>query len=433
MDAALSGIRILDMTHVQAGPSASQLLAWLGADVIKLEPPGGDVTRAHLRDIAEADSLYFNMLNCNKRSITVNMKHAAGRQVFVELLGKCDVVLENFGPGVLERFGFPWEEIHRINEGIILASIKGFGTTGPYARLKAYENIAQAMGGAMSVTGTPDSPPMVSGAQIGDSGTGLHLVIGVLAALQQRHRTGKGQLVECAMMDSVMNLCRVKWRDHQRLSRSPLPEYTQPTSGLESVPRTGNQSGGALLGNAVKCKPGGPDDYVYVVVQEQVWKRFAARIGGTALASDARFATPDARQRHQMALWELVEQFSSAYTKQEFMALLNEIDVPCGLVMNTADIAKDEHVRLREMYVEMDDPVRGKWANIGMPIKLSDSKVDIARPPLLGEHTEDILRDILGFTDDKIAAMKKAGAFGQPLKEDSAYQAPASSDPCQPF
>src|SRR6202165_4874533 len=214
MDKALSGFRILDMTHVQAGPTASQLLAWLGADVIKFEPPTGDVTRSQLRDIPNADSLYFTMLNCNKRSITVNMKNPQGKDVFVDLLKKCDVVMENFGPGVLDRLGFTREKIDALNCAIILASIKGFGSSGPYAEFKAYENVAQAMGGAMSTTGFMVGPPFVTGAQIGDSGTGLHFVIGILAGLHQRQRTGKGQFVEVAMMDSVMNLCRVKFRDH---------------------------------------------------------------------------------------------------------------------------------------------------------------------------------------------------------------------------
>ena len=267
MDKALSGIRILDMTHVQAGPTSSQLLAWLGADVIKLEPPTGDVTRGQLREVPNADSLYFTMLNCNKRSITVNMKNPAGKEVFVALLEKSDILMENFGPGVLDRLGFSWETVQQINPSVIMASIKGFGSSGPYADFKAYENVAQAMGGAMSTTGFMDGPPLVTGAQIGDSGTGLHLAIGILAALQQRHRTGRGQYVEVAMMDGVMNLCRVKFRDHQRLSRGSLSEFSVATDGVRETPRSGNDSGGGQLGNAIRCKPGGPNDYVYVVVQ----------------------------------------------------------------------------------------------------------------------------------------------------------------------
>ena len=271
---ALKGVRILDMTHVQAGPTCSQLLAWMGADVIKFEPPQGDATRGQLRDIPGADSLYFTMLNCNKRSITVNMKSAEGKEVFVDLLKKCDIMMENFGPGVLERLGFTWEKIHEINPRIVVGSIKGFGSSGPYADFKAYENVAQAMGGAMSTTGLPDGPPFVTGAQIGDSGTGLHLAIGLLAALHQATRTGQGQYVEVAMMDGVMNLCRVKFRDHQRLTRQELAEYSVPTyTGMGDVPRAGNDSGGGQLGNAVHCKPHGPNDWIYVVVQERCGKR----------------------------------------------------------------------------------------------------------------------------------------------------------------
>src|ERR1700689_744667 len=276
---ALKGIRILDMTHVQAGPTCSQLLAWMGADVIKFENPGGDATRGHLGDVPNADSLYFTMLNCNKRSIVVNMKNDKGKEIFVELLKKCQIIMENFGPGVLDRFGFTWEKIREINPKIVMGSIKGFGSSGPYADFKAYENVAQAMGGAMSTTGVPDGPPFVTGAQIGDSGTGLHLAIGLLAALRQAEHTGKGQYVEVAMMDGVMNLCRVKWRDHQRLTRQELSEYSVPTAGGTTTPRAGNDSGGGQLGYAIKCKPGGPNDYMYVVVQEAVWEGLAKRIG----------------------------------------------------------------------------------------------------------------------------------------------------------
>ncbi|HUL42391.1 MAG TPA: formyl-CoA transferase [Burkholderiales bacterium] len=416
MDKALSGIRILDMSHVQAGPTASQLMAWLGADVIKLESPAGDATRAQLRDVPDADSLYFTMLNCNKRSITVNMKNPSGKEVFIELLRKCDVLMENFGPGVLERLGFGWEKVQQINPRIVMASIKGFGSSGPYADFKAYENVAQAMGGAMSTTGAPDGPPYVTGAQIGDSGTGLHLVIGILAALHQRYKSGKGQYVEVAMMDSVMNLCRVKWRDHQRLTRGVLSEYSAPTKSLKATPRAGNDSGGGQLGNAIQCKPGGPNDYIYVVVQEAVWGALAKRIGGETLAQDPKFSTIGERRKNQNQMWRLLTEFASNYTKRELMAILNELDVPCGPIMSTEDLANDEHVRLREMYVKLDHPRRGTWYNLGMPIKLSDSPVEIKRSPLLGEHTEEILKEILGYDDSQVAALKQAGAFTAPPK-----------------
>ena len=419
---ALKGVRILDMTHVQAGPTCSQLLAWLGADVIKFEPPQGDATRGQLRDVPGADSLYFTMLNCNKRSITVNMKSAEGKAVFADLVRKCDIVMENFGPGVLDRLGFTYEKIRDLNPRIVMGSIKGFGSSGPYADFKAYENVAQAMGGAMSTTGVPDGPPFVTGAQIGDSGTGLHLAIGLLAALHQAQRTGKGQYVEVAMMDGVMNLCRVKFRDHQRLTRGPLPEYSVPThQGMGAAPRAGNDSGGGQLGNAIRCKPGGPNDFIYVVVQEAVWEALAKRIGPDlgqpGLATDARFATIGERRKNQNLMWELIGEFALKHTKREFMAILNPLDVPCGPIMSTEDLANDEHIRGRDMYVELDHPQRGKWFNVGMPIKLSDSPAVIKRSPLLGEHTDEILAEVLGYDEAKVASLKAAGAFTAPPKK----------------
>ncbi|HXV09800.1 MAG TPA: formyl-CoA transferase [Burkholderiales bacterium] len=419
---ALKGVRILDMSHVQAGPTCSQLLAWMGADVIKFENPAGDATRGQLRDVPNADSLYFTMLNCNKRSITVNMKTAEGKQVFVDMLKKCDVIMENFGPGVLDRFGFPWETIHEINPKIVMGSIKGFGSSGPYADFKAYENVAQAMGGAMSTTGVPEGPPFVTGAQIGDTGTGLHLAIGLLAALRQADRTGKGQYVEVAMMDGVMNLCRVKFRDHQRLTRQALSEYSVPThQGMGAVPRAGNDSGGGQLGNAIRCKPGGPNDFLYIVVQEAVWDALAKRIGPDIgmpdLAVDPKFAKIGDRRKNQNEMWELIGEFALKHTKRELMAILNPLDVPCGPIMSTDDLANDEHVRGREMWVELDHPQRGKWFNVGMPIKLSDSPAVIKRSPTLGEHTAEILKDVLGYSDEKIAQLKTAGAFSLPPKK----------------
>ena len=415
---ALKGIRILDLSHVQAGPTGTQLMAWMGADVIKLEPPTGDITRGQLRDVPNADSLYFTMLNCNKRSITLNMKSPEGNQVVVELLKKSDVVVENFGPGVIDRLGFSWEKVHKINPRIVMASIKGFGSSGPYADFKAYENVAQAMGGAMSTTGVPEGSPFVTGAQIGDTGTGLHMVIGILAALHQRARTGEGQYVEVAMMDGVMNLCRVKFRDHQRLTRGGLSEYSVPTQqGMGDVPRAGNDSGGGQLGNAIHCKPHGPNDWLYVVVQEVVWDALATKIGGEQFAKDPRLASIAERRKNQNDVWKKLNEFAANYTKRELMAILNDLDVPCGPIMGTADLANDEHVHGRQMWVELDHPQRGKWFNVGMPIKLSASPPRIERSPLLGEHTDQVLQEVLGYDEAKIKALKQAGAFSAPPKK----------------
>ena len=409
---ALSGIRILDMTHVQAGPTSSQLMGFLGADVIKVESPAGDATRKQLRDVPDADSLYFTMLNCNKRSITLNLKTPEGKEIFTKLVEICDVVMENFGPGVLDRLGFSWEQVQKINPRIVMASVKGFGTEGPYAAFKAYENVAQAMGGSMSTTGLNDGPPVATGSQIGDSGTGVHLMAGILAALLHRERTGRGQYVECAMMDCVMNLCRVKWRDHQRLEHGPMTEYSIQEFG-DFTPRAGNDSGGGQLGNAIQCKPGGPNDYLYVVVQEHVWNAIAKLIGGEALVNDERFNNITVRRANQGEMWNLLTEFASDYTKRELMAILNDINVPCGPIMSTMDLANDEQVKLREMYVELDHPERGKWYNLGCPIKLSDSPVEVKRSPLLGEHTDEVLSEVLGYADGEIADLRKAGAFSK--------------------
>ena len=342
----------------------------------------------------------------------MNLKNAQGKEVFTKLIEQCDVLMENFGPGVLDRLGFPWEKVHEINPRIVMASVKGFGSEGPYAAFKAYENVAQAMGGAMSTSGFIDGPPVVTGAQIGDSGTGVHLMAGILAALLQRQRTGRGQYVECAMMDCVMNLCRVKWRDHQRIERGPLPEYSNQEFE-HFTPRAGNDSGGGQLGNAIKCKPGGPNDYLYVVVQEVVWEALAERVGGAALAKDPRFDNINVRRKNQGEMWRLLEEFAADYTKRELMGIFNELDVPCGPIMSTADLVNDDHVRLREMIVELDHPERGKWFNLGCPIKLSESPVEARRSPLLGEHTEEILEEVLDYGADEIARLRKAGAFSR--------------------
>ena len=418
---ALSGVRILDMTHVQAGPTSSQLLAWMGADVIKFENPTGDITRKQLRHDPEKDSLYFTMSNSNKRSIIANMKSKAGCEVFEALLKKCDVIMENFGPGVLERFGYSWEKIHEINPSIIYATIKGFGSSGPYSDYKAYEPIAQAMGGSMSTTGFPENPPTITGAQIGDTGTGLHLAIGICAALYHRtHNGGKGQQVEAAMQESVMNLCRVKFRDQGRLmgGKGALPEYSRPTLGLTAVPRAGNDSGGGQLGNCIPCKPFGANDYCYLVVQEANWPIVARAIGDESLVTDERFATLAERRKNQTELWKMIADVAKNYTKTEFTAFCNEKNIPCGPVLSTEELMTDPHVLHREMIVKVEGHPQGDYYTVGMPVKLSDGNVDKITPaPMLGEHTEEVLRDVCGMSDAKIAELREGGAFSLPPKK----------------
>jgi formyl-CoA transferase len=409
MGQALDGVRVLDMTHVQSGPSATQILAWLGADVIKIEPPTGDVTRVQLRDLPHADSLYFTMLNCNKRSITINMKAHDGKRAFAELVKRADVLVENFGPGVLDRLGFPWTTLHELNPRLIYASVKGFGPP-EYANYKAYETVAQAMGGAMSTTGFEDGPPTSTGAQIGDSGTGIHLVAAILAALYQRVSTGQGQRVQVAMQDAVLNLCRVKLRDQQRLAHGPLKEY--PNEAFEDfVPRSGNASGGGQPGWALRCKPGGPNDYVYVIVQPQGWQPLMQLIGHPELIDDPEWSTPHARLHKLDQMWALLEQWTSQHTKREVMDALKALNVPCGPIMSTKELIEDEALARHGMIVEVDHPERGRFKTVGCPLRLSDSSVEIERSPLLGEHTDEILQEVLGWGPEEIAHLRKEHAI----------------------
>ncbi len=409
MGKALDGVKILDMTHVQSGPSCTQLLAWLGADVIKLEAPTGDITRRQLRDIPDVDSLYFTMLNGNKKSITLNLKADEGKRIFTELVKRSDVLVENFGPGTIERLGFTWDRLHELNPRLIFASIKGFGE-GPYTNLKAYEVVAQAMGGSMSTTGYEDGPPTATGAQIGDSGTGVHLAAAILAALYQRVSTGRGQRVKVAMQHSVLNLCRVKLRDQQRLAHGPLSEYPNEDFGDE-VPRSGNASGGGQPGWAVRCKPGGPNDWIYVIVQPPGWKPIAGLIGRPELADDPEWATPEARLPKLNKMFQLIEEWTSQHTKWEVLEKLNAHDIPCGPILSTRELIEDESLAANEMIVTVDHPERGPFKTVGCPLKLSDSPVEVRRSPLLGEHNDEVYGEVLGMSADEIAALKSNGVI----------------------
>ena len=410
MSKALAGVRILDFTHVQSGPTCTQLLAWFGADVIKVERAGeGDATRGQLRDIPGVDSLYFTMLNHNKRSITLDTKKAQGKNVLDELIKTCDVLVENFAPGALDRMGITWEHIQAINPRMIVASVKGFGP-GPYEDCKVYENVAQCAGGSASTTGTDDGPPMVTGAQIGDSGTGLNLALGIVAALYQRNTSGRGQKVLAPMQDAVLNLCRVKLRDQQRLERTgtmhEYPQYPDSKFGV-AVPRAGNASGGGQPGSILKCKgwETDPNAYIYFITQAGVWPSVCKVIGEEAWITDEAYATPGARLLHLKPIFARIEQWTMTKTKFEAMDILNKYDIPCGPILSMKEISEEPALRATGTIVEVDHPTRGKYLTVGNPIKMSDSPTEVTRSPLLGEHTEEVLKQ-LGYSTDEITQMR---------------------------
>ena len=385
------------MTHNQAGPACTQILAWLGADVIKLEEPGkGDVARTNMRD-QDSDSLFFLILNANKQSLTLNLKTEEGKELFKKVIEKADVLVENFSPGALDRLGLGYKVLSKINKKLIYATIKGFGTYGPYSEFKSFEPIAQAMGGAMCATGFPDNPPTYVWPAIGDSGTGMHMAIGILAALQQRNSSGKGQEVEVSMQDSVANIMRISLRDHQRLG------------GVQE--RTGNQLGKNVPGSTYPCAPGGRNDYIYIFAQQQMWKAFANAIGRPDIIEDSRYATPESRWDNRETLNAIIEGWTRQKTKYEAMRILGDAGVPSGACQDTGEILEDPHLKEREMIIDIDYPPRGKYKTVGCPIKLSDSPADIKRPPTLGEHTEDLLGKLCGVTPEDFTKLREKGAI----------------------
>jgi formyl-CoA transferase len=415
MTKPLDGIRIIDFTHVQAGPACTQLLGFYGADVIKVERPGsGDVTRSQLRDIPGADALYFTMLNGNKRSLTLDTKTPEGKEVLEKMIKVSDVMVENFGPGALDRMGFSWKRIQELNPKMILASVKGFSDGHSYEDLKVYENVAQCAGGAASTTGFWDGPPTVSAAALGDSNTGMHLAIGILTALMQRQKTGKGQKVSCSMQDAVLNLCRVTLRDQQRLDKvGYLEEYPQYPHGTftDVVPRGGNAGGGGQPGWVLKCKgwETDPNAYIYFTIQGHAWEPITKALGKPEWATDPAYMTAEARQDKIFDIFATIEDWLKDKTKYEAVDILRKFDIPCAPVLSMKELAASPDLRKSGSIVEVDHKVRGKYLTIGSPIKFSDLEIEVKPSPVLGEHTDEVLAD-LGYSADDIAKLHTAKA-----------------------
>jgi formyl-CoA transferase len=417
MDLPLKGIKVIDFTGVQAGPACTQLLAWFGADVLKIERPGiGDVTRRQLRDIPDLDALYFTMLNSNKRSLELDTKTTEGKTILEQLIREYDVLVENFAPGALDRMGFTWEHIQELNPRLVFGSIKGFSEGSPYADLKVYENVAQAAGGALSTTGFWDGPPTVSAAALGDSNSGMHLAIGILTALIGREKSGRGQKVAVSMQDAVLNLCRVKLRDQERLEDvGYLEEYPQYPNGsfTDTVPRGGNAGGGGQPGWVLKCKgwETDPNAYIYFTIQEQNWEKTCQAVGKPEWVNDPAFNTAKARQPHIFDIFAEIEKWLADKTKYEAVDILRKFEVPCAPVLSMKEIAHDPALRAEGTVVQVMEEERGNYLTVGSPIKFSEFTPAITGAPLLGEHNVQVLTE-LGYSAEQIARLRSDNAVG---------------------
>jgi len=412
----LEGLKVVDFTGVQAGPSCTQMLAWFGADVLKIELPGkGDVTRSQLRDIPGKDGLYFTMLNSNKRSLELNTKTPEGKEILTKLLKESDILVENFAPGALERMGFDWDHVHALNPKLIYGTVKGFPENSPYGDLKTYEDIAQCAGGAASTTGLVEGTPLISAAALGDSNTGMHLLIGILAALLHREKTGEGQKVYMSMQDAVLNLVRTKIRDQQRLERTgeltEYPQYPHKPFG-DTVPRGENASGSGVPGWMFKCKNWQNDsnDYVYIIMQPWGWQDVCNAIGKPEWITDPKYATQDARIPHLFEVYAAIEQWTINKEKHEVVEILGKLEIPCGPVLTTKDLLHDESLRANGSIVAVEHKERGTYYTVGCPPKFSGFTPKITAAPLLGEHNVEVLT-ALGYSTDEIAALKDKGVI----------------------
>jgi formyl-CoA transferase len=397
---ALEDLHVLDLTQYEAGTSCTQFLAWLGAEVVKIEQPGAGDPGRHLSPSGEGmDALYFLSYNSNKRSVALNLRSAEGKRIFLDLLPQFDVLVENFSLGTMERLGLGYETLKQIHPGLIYATVKGFGLSGPYAEFHSYEMIAQAAGGAFSVTGESDGPPERSGGNLGDTGSGMVLAGGILAAYIQRLKTGEGQIVEVSQQEAVLNAVRTAFSRRE-------------TSG-DPVPRRGNRAGVPTA--LYPCAPGGPNDYVYIMTPTRhMVDSLLAAIGHPELVTDPRFETAQARAEHQDELWQVIAGWTQQRTKYEVMETLGPQGVPAGAVLDSGDVLTDRHLQARGSIWTMHHPVRGDWPLAGPPVRLHASRAELRSAPLLGQHTDEVLAEKLGLDAEALLRLREAGAIGAP-------------------
>lgn len=421
--APLAGIKVIDWTQVQSGPSCTQILAWLGAEVIKLEKVhGGDPTRNEMNDVDGSYSLYFLQLNANKKSITLDMKDPEGKKILTDLLKDADVFVENIGPGDVEKLGFGWDEVHKINPKCIMASLKGFNQGSRFAHVKAFEPVAQCAGGAASTTGWwegDENIPTQSGAALGDSNTGMHLTIAILAALMQRERTGEGVFVYQSMQNAVLNLCRIKLRDQLILDHLHQLSYYDCYPGYKfgkAIPRAANAEGGLVLGWCYRAKgwETDPNAYVYIVIQqsEKGFEEFCNAMGFQDWLTDPRFNTANARDEHKQEVYKRVEEYTMQYDKHTLTKKLGAKGVPVGPVLDWNELENDPDLNEDGTLVTIDQgDARGTFKTIGLPFTMSNYTPDYQRAPKLGENNEEILT-ALGYTEDQIKDLTAKGIIG---------------------